>query len=302
MESDKNEAVKQDTKMAVVGGDARQIYLGKYLIKKGYDVDFYGFDQCEEKINCSKTKEISNTVYQIYILPIQGCSKEGIVRCELGKEDIFLEEIPFEKLPPDTRIFAGKASDFLKKIHSRYGVSIHELLNRDDFAVYNSIPTAEGAISIAMKHTNITLHGAEVFVLGYGRVGTTLARMLQGIGSRVTVFSKESYELARAYETGVRSEKLSCLHNEVDKADIMFNTIPARVVDKEILRRIRRDTLIIDLASSPGGVDVDTAEKMRLKVLKVPGLPGKVAPKTAGEMTGRIILEILEGNNNEFER
>jgi len=141
-----------------------------------------------------------------------------------------------------------------------------------------------------------------VFVLGYGRVGTTLARMLQGIGSKVTVFSKESYELARAYETGIQSEKLRCLHNEVNKADIIFNTIPASVVDKEILRRIRRDTLIIDLASSPGGVDVDTAEEMRLKVLKAPRLPGKVAPKTAGEITGRIILEILEGSNYESER
>ena len=58
-----------------------------------------------------------------------------------------------------------------------------------------------------------------------------------------------------------------------------------------------KNTLIIDLASSPGGVDVSAAKKLNSRVLWASSLPGKYAPESAGELIADCIGDIIsEGN------
>jgi dipicolinate synthase subunit A len=53
-------------------------------------------------------------------------------------------------------------------------------------------------------------------------------------------------------------------------------------------------TLIIDLASKPGGTDFRYAEKRGIKALLAPGLPGIVAPKTAGQIVANVMAQLLK--------
>ena len=73
----------------------------------------------------------------------------------------------------------------------------------------------------------------------------------------------------------------------------MINTVPARVLGEAELAELRPDCLVIDLASKPGGVDLDAAARLGKKVVWALSLPGKVAPVTAGRAIRTAIYNIL---------
>lgn len=76
--------------------------------------------------------------------------------------------------------------------------------------------------------------------------------------------------------------------------DLIFNTVPAKVLTSPVLMQQTRDTLIIELASAPGGTDLKCAEELHLHVIDAPSLPGRVAPKTAAEYIKEAVYNILE--------
>ena len=75
--------------------------------------------------------------------------------------------------------------------------------------------------------------------------------------------------------------------------DVIFNTVPAEVLDRNVLEQIPDDTLIIDLASKPGGVDFSAAKELGKKVIWALSLPGKTAPITSGRIIKETILNML---------
>ena len=84
------------------------------------------------------------------------------------------------------------------------------------------------------------------------------------------------------------------LENIVNQYDIVFNTVPAPVIDKAVLNKAQKSTLFIDLASKPGGIDFDEARLCGIDTIWSLSLPGKVAPATAGEFVKDTILNIIE--------
>jgi len=170
------------------------------------------------------------------------------------------------------------------------------LFDRDDVAIYNSIPTAEGAIMLAIQNTDITIHGSEAMVLGFGRTGMTLARMLRGMGASVKVGVNRPDHYARASEMGLNPFYTQELQSHVDQVDYLFNTIPAMIVTAQIIAGIPHRALIIDIASKPGGTDFRFAEKRGVKAMLAPSLPGIVAPKTAGRIIADSLIRIIMEN------
>lgn len=146
---------------------------------------------------------------------------------------------------------------------------------------------------IAIQNTDFTIHGSTCLVLGLGRVGMTLARTLQGLGAKVKAGVREPDLYARAWEMGLSPFYIQELRNQVQGVDILFNTIPALVVTANIISNMPGTSLIIDLASKPGGTDFLYAEKYGIKAILAPGLPGLVAPKTAGRIIADTIIQLL---------
>ncbi|GJM80830.1 hypothetical protein HMSSN139_33260 [Paenibacillus sp. HMSSN-139] len=197
--------------------------------------------------------------------------------------------------PKNTLVYTGIAKSFLKQMGNEHGFRIIEVLERDDVAIYNSIPTAEGAIMMAIQNTDITIHGSTSMVLGIGRTGFTLAGTLQGLGANVRVGVRREDDVARAVQMGWKPFATRDLAANVADVDLIFNTIPTMIVTAQIISKLPRKAVIIDLASAPGGTDFRFAEKRGVKAILAPGLPGIVAPKTAGIiMANTICQSILE--------
>ena len=156
---------------------------------------------------------------------------------------------------------------------------------------------AEGAIQIAMEELPITLHDARVLVIGFGRLGKALAPRLRALGAHVWVSARRYEQRAAAQGMGLGSEGVDRLPDWLCSYDLVFNTVPAPVLGVEELAALKEGALVIDLASRPGGVDLDAAATLGVRVIWALSLPGKVAPVTAGRYIKDTVYHIMEELN-----
>jgi len=287
-----------------LGGDARQLEVIKSFLEMNTKVSLIGFDNLESSFSGARQKELSEQVLSeadILVLPIIGTDDQGYVNSVFTSKKLVLTEEHVKALPRHAVVFVGIAKEYLQELCRKHQVQLIELMERDDVAIYNSIPTVEGALMMAIQNTDITIHGSVSVVLGLGRCGMSLARTLHAIGAKVKVGVRNSAHQARAFEMGFDSFDLSELAEQVKDADLIFNTIPALVLTAPVLAQVPHDVVIIDLASKPGGVDYPYAEKRGIKAILAPSLPGIVAPKTAGRILARTIMQLITEDMNRKE-
>ena len=157
----------------------------------------------------------------------------------------------------------------------------------------NTIATAEGAIEIAIRETPFTLCGAKCLVCGFGNVGKTLSKTLLSLGCDVCCTYRKFKDKAWIEVFGARPIEAENIKNTVKNQDIIFNTVPHKIISADVLENVSSDAVIIDLASKPGGVDFDAAQKLGKKVIWALSIPGKTAPQTAGKAISNTVINIL---------
>ena len=176
---------------------------------------------------------------------------------------------------------------------TRRGLRWADYYAREECMVANAVPTAEGAVQVAMEELPITLHSARVLILGFGRVGKLTAHRMGALGAKGTVSAQSYEDLAWAAAYGYETDRLEDLAWELGGFDLVVNTIPAPVLDERRLRWVDPGAFLLDLASAPGGIDRAAAQRRNLQVLQAPGLPGRVAPVTAAAAIRDAVYHIL---------
>lgn len=281
--------------IAVLGGDARELALLEELSGLGARLNVAGLpvkSGLRNVFTYSDPGECLNGVDAV-ILPVSGVNERGFLYCALAEQPLpFTRELA-AKFPANIPVFVGVAGPLLTRMALEAGLRLIELMKRDEVAILNSIPTAEGAIQMAMEILPVTIHGCSAFVLGFGRTGATLARLLGVMGAKTSVLARRPEYLARITELNLRPLLFKDMAAYLEEADVIFNTVPALVLTGELLERLSLETVVIDLASAPGGVDFQKAESMGIKAVLAPGLPGKAAPRTAGKILAQVITRLL---------
>ncbi len=286
-----------DLHITIIGGDARQIEVIRKLDEKDAMVTLIGFDNLDHGFTGAVKKRIEEIQFETVdaiMLPVSGTSESGEVETTFSNELITLTEEMLMQTPEHCVVFTGISNEYLVQITKKADRKLVKLLERDDVAIYNSIPTVEGTIMMAIQHTDITIHSSETLVLGFGRTGMSVARAFDALGAKVKVGTIKSPDMARITEMKLTPFNLNELQHAVIDADIIINTIPAPILKANIIAKMPSNTLIIDLASKPGGTDFRYAEKRGIKALLAPGLPGIVAPKTAGKIIANVLIKQLD--------
>jgi len=282
-----------------IGGDDRQIEAMDILTTQGHFVKAYGFEKKKLKCDIVECDRIDVNCLQcdVLMLPIPCKNRHGGINFKYSDQFLEVKQI-IDLLPESCTVILGKAdADFITHA-SKKGILYFDILEEESFAILNAIPSAEGAIQRAMEKTKITLHGSCSLVLGYGRIGKVLSRMLKGIGAKVYVASKNQYDLAWIYENGCTPVLLVDLDSIIPLQDVIFNTIPHLILDQKKLSRVSKSALIIDLASYPGGVDYEAAKSIDIHAYLELGLPGIVAPRTAGNIICQVTGELIDRVNS----
>lgn len=312
-------------KIAVIGGDARQLIVGAELVAAGYEASLYGFggeahgrlpvvdSRCcshpsvgvreilseavgGDRLDCG---EIAATVTEALrgsfavILPLPSAADGNTVSMPLGGVPLKFTTLTEIMSQNGVKYVCGGKlpGDFVALCNER-GIKTFDYYESDAFSIANAIPSAEGAIEIAMRELNVTLNSSSALVIGYGRIGKVLSRLLTRLGVTVTASARKPSDIAwiRAdghipAETGKLCEVLSGT-----RFDVIYNTVPHTVLGEGELLAIPRGTLIVDLASKPGGVDIPTADRLKHNVIWALSLPGKVAPITSGKIIADEVL------------
>ena len=146
----------------------------------------------------------------------------------------------------------------------------------------------------AIEESIINLQGSNCLVLGYGKCAKVLAKKLKALDANVTICARSQVSLCEATSWGYQTVCLNRLIKAVSNYDFIFNTIPTVVLNQEVIDKISIDTVIVDIASIPGGIDYEYANKKNIKTFHYLGIPGKISPKTSGHILGEFIINHLE--------
>lgn len=275
-----------------IGGDLRQKKVISALAEEGFHIKVFGFSNAditnEGNIHFCKTvgECVKDTDAIVLPLPVMAYGK---VNAPFSDAEIDINEVT-DKAEKGVIIFGGKIPDAI----NRADFKVFDYSEREEMAILNAIPTAEGAISIAMDNTPYTLFESRCLVIGYGKIGKILSADLKALGADVTATARKYSDLAWIKANGYKAIKTSHIAKVADEFDIIFNTVPHMVVDFKVLSKTNRDVLIIDLASRPGGVDFEVAKELNRHTIQALSLPGKVAPETAGGIIKNTLVNILE--------
>lgn len=270
--------------ISIIGGDSRIVELVKLLAKDKNEICLFGFGQCTElkkfKQASNLDEALQNKEIVITSIPL---SKNGkSINTSFTEKTILVEDF-FEKAKNKKIITGNITEEISKYIKSENNNEIIDILKYEELTVLNSIPTAEGAIQIAMEKSKITIHNSNCLVLGFGRIGKILSKMLFGLGANVYCEARKQQDLAWIKAYGYNEIHLKDLNKRLSEFDFIFNTIPYLILDKDNLQFVKNDCILIDLASKPGGIDFDEAKRLGLQAELALALPGKVAPITSAK-------------------
>lgn len=284
-------------RIAMLGGDLRELVLVQRLHQLGAQLVLVGYPERSDLAGLRRARTVVEAVEQadVTVAPMSNTDEYGVIKAHLDPTaELRLDEQAFEAMQPGTPLFIGQAKPVVERLARRYQIPVVETAEHEEIAILNSIPTAEGAIARAMSELPITIHGSRSVVIGFGRCGMTLARLLHALGARTLVVARNPGQIARAYEMGLDVASLAGLEEAVLNADVVYNTVPALILTRSVLSQMRQDCLIIDVASAPGGTDFAAANEFGIKAFLDLGIPGRVAPKTAGEILAKVVPRLIE--------
>lgn len=198
--------------------------------------------------------------------------------------------LPVPSFDPDGRI---KGGGYLKDLLERLPKNITIIggnLNRPELSDYRTIDllqdplylaknaniTAHCAIKLAMTKLPVTLDGCGALVIGWGRIGKCLAKLLRQLGADVTVAARKETDRAMLSALGYKATDTS----ELDTLPyrVIFNTVPTMISALSPGKALK-----IDLASSLGLGSSD--------VIWARGLPNKDAPESSGELIALTVMQ-----------
>lgn len=282
----------KDNTFLILGGDNRSLYLGEYLENQGFKVCYYAFNHTE----CYNSLEEAMNSSDVIVLPLPFTKDRLTLNTPLFDDKVVISDI-VALLSNKKMVFGGQLpKSFCEELESR-DCPYCDYFLLDELAIYNAVPTAEGVVQVLIEELPITIHGMKCGILGYGRVGKVLANTLSSLGAKVTVFARKQSAFAEIYASSMEYKHFDVLSTENNDFDVIINTVPVKVLGDAQLSKLNSDCILVEVASAPFGIDFQSAKEKAFKVIKAGSLPGKVAPKTAGEIIGRSILPMIRRQN-----
>lgn len=266
------------------------------LANDNTNVFVYGMEKAEEinninNLHISKTLEEAVASSDIVIGPMPFSSDNIYVNALYTDKKTSIIEL-MNVLSTQTFI-AGMIPDKVKNFLKEKDIFTYDLMEQEDLTILNALSTAEGAIQIAMNNSGKLLHGANVLILGFGRIAKILAYKLRALSVNVTCAARKKEDFAWMTSYGYKQLNINFLGENLKNYDIIFNTVPHLIITEEKLKYINNDCILIDLASKPGGFDKSANFIWAL------ALPGKVAPVTSAKFMKNTIYNIIEKREEE---
>jgi len=279
--------------IAFLGGDGRSVRLAALFAADGHVVRAYGMEKAEGLpaafCRASAAEAAGGAALAVLPLPV---SPDGVLlTAPFAARPISCADA-VRAVPPGTLLLAGKVCEGLASAAAERGVTLVDYFAREELVILNADATAEAAVGLLMQRRQRMLAGMRVLVVGFGRIGKLLALKLKALGAEVTASARKAADRAWIRALGIAGADTEHLA-DLGRYDAVINTVPAMVLDERRLRLLDRRCYCLDLASLPGGIDLEAARTLGLAAERAPGLPGKAVPESAAVFLRDTIYHIL---------
>ncbi|MDF2590819.1 MAG: glutamyl-tRNA reductase [Clostridia bacterium] len=285
----------QTMNFLILGGDERLVELANIFLERGLKVFTYGMDKaanCLAENIVSLDEAVSKSDVIVGPIPF---SKEGkTVNSNYSNEPIVMDDL-FSKITPEKKLYFGALNKVSRDLAEKYNLNYDDYHKDESYQILNTIPTAEGAIALMVSETDRTVFASNVLILGYGRIGKLLSEYAKAMGAKVYVEARKDEDLTWIKSKGMNEIHLDNLLDYIGNMDIIVNTVPAMLLDERELELVKKNVLILDLASLPGGVNHAYAKQIGIKSIHALGIPGKIAARSAAEYIFDTIIKKLKG-------
>ena len=282
--------------IGMLGGDKREQEIARLAAATGAQVRAHGFPWPERGITGVQHLDDPAAVLKgarFALFPIPGIAASGALFAPAAAAPIVPDRAMLAGMAPRAHIILGWADTNLKANAATLSIELHEYEWDRSLMLQRTPAIIEGLLKIVIENTAITIHNANACVVGQGTIGAVLARYLVALGARTHVAARNAEQRAAAYVAGATPHLLGDLAALAPSLDLVFSTVPSRVVGEDVLSRLPKTALIVDLAAPPGGVDFEAAKRLGLNAIWGRGL-GSRAPATVGASQRGGIRERIE--------
>ncbi len=285
-----------------LGGDMRQVTVAKKVLSLGHKVRIFGMgpfssDIVGADIFLSVDKAIEGS--DVIMLPLPVSRDNMLLNFSAAVNDAPLplsDIVKYAAKNESSIIVGGMIPQSMLSIADKTGIAIEDYYASEELQCKNALPSAEGAIMIAMENTFKNVEGMNVLISGFGRIGRILAQKLSALGAHVTAAARRDEvlcDIAMCGYDAVQTSDIDAMRKAFELCDVVFNTAPSLIFSTHMLEGVQNKPLYIEIASSPGGIDIPTARGKGIAIQFAPSLPGKYAPISAGEYIFDTVSEIL---------
>lgn len=230
---------------------------------------------------------VKNSRYLIFPTPVSRLNRQPKI------EDMLKHELITET-NNDKTVIGGAFTDKWTQYLQMHEIAYFDLMKEEKVAQKNAYITAEATVAEILKYSDYSICGQKIIVCGYGRCGKCVADLLAVMGAKVTVLARRAKARRAARCDGHEAVDFSYGPEEVYGAHTIVNTVPAQVIREPMIQEMHRDTVIIDIASRPGGVDLVAAERWEIKVVAALGLPGLYTTKSSAKVFADAIIDQMQ--------
>ena len=274
----------------IIGEDLRLISLANLFDYKDFNVLVYETD-CE-KLN-KKIKQTNSIKFALknsknIICPIP-FTKDNVF-LNIKNKKIYIKNI-LKHISHKNRMFGGCFPKEIIKICEEKGIFVYDYMKNKKFIVYNSISTAEAAIARAVLKNPINMHDSNCLVLGFGNCGKLICNKLKGFCSKIYVSSNDVTERIWAKAFGYYFLGLDSLRLKLEKFDYVFNTIPKKIFDDDMLNCLKKNVYILDLTNV--GFNKKDCLKRSIHFEYIAGIPGLYKHLSSSKILADLILKII---------
>src|SRR5215468_5142970 len=274
----------QSLRIAMLGGDRREQEIARREAATGANVRAYGFTWPDAGIPGVTYLRDPAAVLdgaKFALLPIPGIAASGALFAPSADAPIIPDRALLSRMAPRAHIILGWADKNLKAHADALSIRLHEYEWDRSLMLQRTPAIIEGLLKIVIENSAVTIHNARVCIVGQGTIGAVLTRYMVALGAHTHIAARNAEQRATAFVAGATPHLLDELPQLAPRLDFIFSTVPSRVVGEDVLSRLPKSALIVDLAAPPGGVDFDAAKRLGLAAIWGRGL-GSRAPVTVG--------------------
>lgn len=236
------------------------------------------------------------------------CTWETYQKEKMVSENVYVLPIPVSKLDKDTAlkeklkeelikcdsencyVFGGLLDHEWVSFLEERNIAYWDFMKLPEVVEGNGWITAEATIAEVLKHGERSIKGQKILVTGFGCCGAKIAEVFSSLGANVLVAARRKEVRAEAESKGYQAVDFLGVKDCIGEIDTIINTVPAMVITEELIRRMSKEALIIDIASKPGGTDFAAAQKHGIKAKLALGLPGIYTTTSSAQLLKNAIF------------